>query len=180
MTAKQPLSLSVTLTVTLPDEAATLDFGATLARALQEPDAPRLILLSGPLGAGKTCLTRGLVAALPGGAQAEVASPSFSLCNLYPTRPPTAHVDLYRAGLAANSAPNATPSLALSDEVLELADSNETLVIIEWAEFFPPAYLPEARLELKWFDTAVGRLVRLSWRGPKAQPDSSFWRRLNE
>ncbi len=177
MTEKQPFSLAITLTAALPDEAATLDFGATLARALLEPDAPRLVLLSGPLGAGKTCLTRGLIAGLPGGDQAEVASPSFSLCNLYPTHPPVAHVDLYRTGLAANSAPAA--DLALSDEVLELVDAGETLVIIEWAEFFPPDCLPEARLELKWFDTAVGRLVRLSWSGPKARPDSSFWRCLN-
>ena len=52
--------------------------------------------MEGELGAGKTTLVRGLVEALPGGQDAEVASPSFNLVNLYPTQPETAHVDLYR------------------------------------------------------------------------------------
>ncbi len=58
----------------------------------------RALYLRGTLGSGKTTLTRGLVAALPGGEDAEVASPSFTLCNIYPTRPALLHADLYRMG----------------------------------------------------------------------------------
>ena len=161
---------SLARTVDLPDEAATLRLGANLARFLRKSGAPRLVLLSGPLGAGKTCLVRGLAAALPGGEEAEVASPSFSLCNLYPTCPPVAHVDLYRTGIALpESAPEAGSRLILSDEVLELVDSGETLVIVEWAEYFPAACLPETRLEVKWLNAPVGRHVRLTLHGAAAE-----------
>jgi tRNA threonylcarbamoyladenosine biosynthesis protein TsaE len=55
-----------------------------------------VVLLRGDLGSGKTTFVRGLVAALPGGEEAEVASPSFNLVNVYPTRPEVVHMDLYR------------------------------------------------------------------------------------
>jgi len=65
--------------------------GAALARRL-EPGA--LVLLSGPLGAGKTTLVRGLLRAL--GWDAPVRSPTFNLMQTFPTDPPVLHVDLYR------------------------------------------------------------------------------------
>ena len=54
-----------------------------------------MITLSGPLGAGKTTLVRGLLAAL--GHEGEVPSPSFAIVQPYETLdPPVWHVDLYR------------------------------------------------------------------------------------
>ena len=76
------------------------------------------LLLRGPLGSGKTTLTRALVEALPGGDQAEVASPSFTLCNYYPTTPPVMHCDLYRS-------PGSLP-----DEIAEGLDKPEIFSIL--------------------------------------------------
>jgi tRNA threonylcarbamoyladenosine biosynthesis protein TsaE len=149
----------------LPDEAATLNLGKKLARLLLEPDAPRLVLLSGPLASGKTCLVHGLVAALPGGRLAEVTSPTFSLCNLYPTQPPVAHVDLYRAGLTMEPQTDAGAWLPLNDEVLELVDMGESLIIVEWAEFFPGTCLPEKYLSLTWQEVPAGRQVQANATG---------------
>lgn len=99
--------------------------------------AVRLVLLSGPLGSGKTTLVRALVSALPGGEQAEVSSPSFTLCNSYPTRPPVLHCDLYRAGGAP-------------DELLEALDSGEALVVVEWGEYLAPQDLPPEYLDIRF------------------------------
>ena len=149
----------------LLNEAATLRLGEHLALCLCEPDSPRFVLLFGPLGAGKTCLVRGLVSRLPGGDVAEVASPSFSLCNLYPTIPPVAHVDLYRTGMAMKCLPNDVSCLPLTDEVLELVDNNERLVIVEWGEFYPTDCMPEKRLDVVWQQREVSRQVELTLHG---------------
>ena len=76
----------------LADEAATRAVGARLAKVLRRGD---VVLLDGPLGAGKTSLVRGLLAAL--GHHGDVPSPSFALVQPYDSlTPPLWHVDLYR------------------------------------------------------------------------------------
>lgn len=78
----------------LPDEAATLQFGAKLAELVRAGD---VITLSGNLGAGKTTLARGLLSAL--GLAGEAPSPTFAIVQTYgppETRTPVAHIDLYR------------------------------------------------------------------------------------
>ncbi len=76
----------------LADEAATRAIGATLAPLLKIGD---VILLDGPLGAGKTTLVRGLIEAL--GHDGEVPSPTFAIVQPYDDLPlPLWHVDLYR------------------------------------------------------------------------------------
>jgi tRNA threonylcarbamoyl adenosine modification protein YjeE len=80
----------------LADAAATEALGARLAKVLQPGD---LVLLEGPLGAGKTTLVRGLVAAL-GGDPLEVCSPTFVLLESYAVWGGAIvrvhHADLYR------------------------------------------------------------------------------------
>ncbi len=74
-------------------EEETRVFGARLARSLVGGE---LIGLSGELGAGKTCLVRGLAEGL-GIAPHKVRSPTFTLVNEYSGgRLPLYHVDLYR------------------------------------------------------------------------------------
>src|SRR5436853_7353730 len=68
--------------------AETIEFGRQLARTLQPVD---VVALSGDLGAGKTCLIKGIAAGL--GVTQEVTSPTFTLIHEYP---PLVHVDLYR------------------------------------------------------------------------------------
>ncbi len=53
-----------------------------------------VVLLEGPLGAGKTTFARGVLKAL--GWSGEVRSPTFNLLQIYETDPPVAHADLYR------------------------------------------------------------------------------------
>ena len=76
----------------LNTDADTCAAGAALAPLLRAGD---VILLDGPLGAGKTTLVRGLLAAL--GHVGEVPSPSFAIVQPYDDLPlPLWHVDLYR------------------------------------------------------------------------------------
>ena len=76
----------------LSDEAATHAAGAALAATLRPGDT---VLLDGPLGAGKTTLVRGLLAAV--GHEGEVPSPSFAIVQPYEALAlPLWHVDLYR------------------------------------------------------------------------------------
>ena len=124
----------MTHAIVLADADATSRAGAALARHVEGGDA---IALIGDLGAGKTTLVAGLVAALGGGA---AASPTFSLVNEYPEgRLRVWHVDLYRLERAAE-----LPELGLDDVI----GDRRGIVIIEWADKFdvmPPDHL---RIEL--------------------------------
>jgi tRNA threonylcarbamoyladenosine biosynthesis protein TsaE len=110
------------LDLPLADLAATRRLGERLAAALGPGD---LVVLSGPLGAGKTSLTQGLAAAL--GVQGTVTSPTFVLARRHRGPVPLLHVDAYRlrdAGVRA---------LDLAD--LDLEDAlEEGVVAVEWGE----------------------------------------------
>jgi tRNA threonylcarbamoyladenosine biosynthesis protein TsaE len=83
----------------LQSPEATLAFGARLAAGMQVGD---VIALSGALGAGKTLLTKGILAGL--GYRGDVPSPSYPIVVPYDppvVRLPLTHVDLYRIDDAA-------------------------------------------------------------------------------
>ncbi len=128
----------------LPDTEATLEFGRVLAALLGGEEAPRAVLLQGDLGSGKTTLVRGLVVALPGGGEAEVASPSFTILNMYPTKPPVVHADLFRCPQGAG----------VPEELEEALDpcaqtpGQAPLVFVEWPEHLPEACVPPKRLDI--------------------------------
>ncbi|MUM78402.1 tRNA (adenosine(37)-N6)-threonylcarbamoyltransferase complex ATPase subunit type 1 TsaE [Pseudodesulfovibrio sp. F-1] len=142
----------------LADAAATLALGRALAKALTRESLPPALLLQGDLGAGKTTLVRGLVGSLPGSDQAEVSSPSFNICNLYPTTPPVAHCDLYRL-----------EGMGPDDALLELLEDRTMLVVIEWAQFLDRKLWPDEALELSWFPTSAGRGLIIRTRGRTAR-----------
>lgn len=105
----------------LADLDATLRLGAHLAEAARPGD---VIALSGPLGAGKTSIARGLLAAL--GLEEEAPSPSFAIVQPYEPpelRFPVLHVDLYRI-----EDPQEAEELGLDEA---RADS---LLLVEWPE----------------------------------------------
>lgn len=107
--------------IVLADEAATLALGAALARVARPGD---VIALSGDLGAGKTTLARGLLAAL--GLAGEAPSPTFAIVQPYDppeTRFPVAHVDLYRI-----DDPGEVGELGLDDLL------RDSLLLVEWPE----------------------------------------------
>lgn len=120
----------------LEDPAATEAFGAKLAAHVKAGD---VIALTGTLGAGKTSLARGLLAAL--GLVGEAPSPSFAIVQPYAppeVRLPVLHVDLYRI-----DDPDEIVELALDDA------RNDSVLIVEWPERAGPDYWPDAlRLDL--------------------------------
>jgi len=97
--------------------------GAALAGLLRAGD---VVLLVGSLGAGKTTLVQGLVAALGGDKPA--TSPTFTLAHTYRTTPPVTHVDLWRLERLAE-----VVDLAL-EEVLD----DGGVVVAEWGEAAEP------------------------------------------
>ncbi|MEO8374192.1 MAG: tRNA (adenosine(37)-N6)-threonylcarbamoyltransferase complex ATPase subunit type 1 TsaE [Sphingomonas bacterium] len=110
--------------IALADLTATEALGARLAAASVPGD---VITLAGPLGAGKTSIARGLLAAL--GLAGEAPSPSFAIVQPYAppeVRIPVLHVDLYRI-----EDPDEIEELGLDEG---LADS---LLIVEWPERAP-------------------------------------------
>lgn len=110
------------LELPLADLAATRRLGERLAAALRPGD---LVVLSGPLGAGKTSLTQGLAVGL--GVQGTVTSPTFVLARRHRGPVPLLHVDAYRLRDAGARA------LDLAD--LDLEDAlDEGVVVVEWGE----------------------------------------------
>ena len=119
---------------------------AALAAALAPHIAGQVIFLMGTLGSGKTTFVRHLVSQLPGGEHAEVASPSFTLCNIYPTNPEVMHYDLYRLPPGGYD-----ESLEEAVELIENPSARRSRsLLIEWAENMPEILIPENRLEIYW------------------------------
>ena len=117
MSADQP-------TLRLPEPADTLEFGRRLGALLQPGD---LVLLAGPLGAGKTVLAKGIAEGL--GVLGRVSSPTFVIAREHRPAPggrgvPLVHVDAYRLG-------GHLDELDDLDLDTELVDA---VVVIEWGE----------------------------------------------
>lgn len=142
--------------VALPDIASTERLGRVMAEVLTASGLSQLILLQGDLGAGKTTLSRFLVEALPGGTAAEVSSPSFTLCNIYPTRPEVWHYDLYRLEEPNSGLP---PDEALLEALeyfgaeasspLAYNKDNPILMLVEWPERLDAKFLPQSYIHCR-------------------------------
>jgi tRNA threonylcarbamoyladenosine biosynthesis protein TsaE len=96
-----------------------------------------VITLIGELGAGKTCLVRGVANGV-GLSTEEVTSPTFTVIQEYDSQPPIAHVDLYRLEHSAE----------IEDIGLSAYFDTGHVVIIEWADRMAPTQIPEDRLAL--------------------------------
>jgi len=117
--------------VRLDDPQATEAFGAKLAALVRPGD---VITLQGTLGAGKTSIARGLLAAL--GLVGEAPSPSFAIVQPYAppeVRIPVLHVDLYRIDDSGE-----IEELGLDDA------ERDSLLIVEWPERAGAGYWPHA------------------------------------
>lgn len=140
--------------VSLPSPADTFDFGRRLALLLRPGD---LLVLSGPLGAGKTALAQGIGAGL--GVPGRVVSPTFVIARVHQGgRVPLVHVDAYRLG-----------SLAEVDDLdldVELADS---VTVIEWGAGLVEQ-LTEARLRIE-----ISRQPDSEAREARLTPEGGDW-----
>jgi tRNA threonylcarbamoyladenosine biosynthesis protein TsaE len=111
--------------ITTHSAEETIAFGHTLKELLTPP---KLVLLRGDLGAGKTTLVKGIAAAFEAAAEEDVTSPTFTLVHEY--RGPRAnlyHIDLYRI-----DTPRGLETLGLDD-----LRSDNSILLIEWGEKFP-------------------------------------------
>jgi tRNA threonylcarbamoyladenosine biosynthesis protein TsaE len=136
-----PGELAVPVPQPLPDLAATQALGARLASGVRAGD---LLLLSGPLGAGKTSLTQGLAGVL--GVRGQVTSPTFVLARVHRGPVPLVHVDAYRLREAGSR-------LDLDDLDLDAA-LEDAVTVVEWGEGLAER-LTDAWLEVR-LDRAVG------------------------
>ncbi|MDR2745790.1 MAG: tRNA (adenosine(37)-N6)-threonylcarbamoyltransferase complex ATPase subunit type 1 TsaE [Desulfovibrio sp.] len=127
------------------------------AQRLPRHRSVRALLLRGPLGSGKTTFACFLALALPGGDAAETGSPSFTLCNRYPTTPLMLHGDLYRC-------PASPP-----EELTEALQDADTLTVLEWAEFLPKTELPEEFLDILFTPCENMRLLTVTAAGRDAK-----------
>ena len=127
----------------------TKALGQLLARELP---TGAILLLSGPLGAGKTSLVQGLAEGL--GISEAITSPTFALAQHYPQgKPQLVHLDLYRL-----EQPAAADELFLQEE--EEARANGALMAVEWPERLELALTEAWHLELRHQDE--GRLAQLT------------------
>lgn len=124
-----------------------LNLGRRIAEHVQIGD---VIALEGGLGAGKTTLARGVLAAL--GLEEEAPSPSFAIVQPYDlpdVRLPVAHVDLYRL-----DGPEDTEELALGEYLMD------SLLIVEWPDRLGTGLWPHTlRLTVEVVDEDARRLT---------------------
>lgn len=119
--------------ISLPTEADTLALGAAIA---QHSNSGDVITLSGSLGAGKTVLARGFIRHHLG-ARADVASPTFTLVQVYDAASPEIwHFDLYRI-----EHPDEVQELGLEDAI------TTGISLIEWPDR-AGGWLPRDRLDI--------------------------------
>ncbi len=119
--------------IPLPAPADTEALGERLAADLRAGD---LVVLAGPLGAGKTVLVRGLARGL--GVTGAVTSPTFVIAREHRPGPdgagvPLVHVDAYRLGLAERGGGAADVAAELDDLDLD-TDLDRAVVVVEWGE----------------------------------------------
>ncbi len=138
----------------LADAAATRRLGRELAELLLAGE-PRLLLLQGDLGAGKTCLVQGLAQGL--GIVEPITSPTFALAQHYEGRRDDrathlVHLDLYRLERAESA-----DELFAQEE--EEAHSLEAVLAVEWPGRLSGEPGPAWRVELR--PEGEGRLALL-------------------
>jgi tRNA threonylcarbamoyladenosine biosynthesis protein TsaE len=108
--------------IRLATVADTQTFGKRLAGVLRAGD---LLLLTGPLGAGKTALAQGIGAGL--GVRGAVTSPTFVIARVHPGALPLVHADAYRLGTAVD------PRAEIDDLDLD-ASADDAVTVVEWGE----------------------------------------------
>lgn len=144
-------------TAELPTAADTAALGARLARELRAGD---VVVLSGPLGAGKTVLAKGIAEAME--VEGPVTSPTFVLARVHRARRAGAaamvHVDMYRL--------LDSPGVDLLAELDSLdldTDLEDAVVVVEWGEGVVER-LAERHLEIRLERASDSEVRTAMWR----------------
>lgn len=139
----------MTREITTHSAEETIALGRTLTELLEPP---KLVLLRGDLGAGKTTLVKGIAAGFEAADEEDVTSPTFTLVHEY--RGPRAnlyHIDLYRIDTQRE-----LETLGLDD-----LRSDGSILLIEWGEKFP-RFVRERDVEISLErDGENGRRIRI-------------------
>jgi tRNA threonylcarbamoyladenosine biosynthesis protein TsaE len=143
--------------IDVPTAQDMRDLGESLARILRPGD---LVVLDGPLGAGKTTLAQGIGSGL--GVRGDVTSPTFVIARVHPSLaggPPLVHADAYRIGGA----------LEIDDLDLD-ASVADSVTIVEWGRGLVEGLAPD-RLDIE-ISRTVGpesevRQVRITTQGQR-------------
>jgi tRNA threonylcarbamoyladenosine biosynthesis protein TsaE len=130
----------------------TLELGELIAELLA---APKLVVLRGDLGMGKTTLVRGIAVALGANAD-EVTSPTFTLVHEYRGRKVRLiHLDLYRLE---------TERELEGIGLWEMADAPDALVMVEWGDRFASVMeRADAEIAITQGDVENERLLLVRW-----------------
>ena len=144
-------------TATLPTVEDTIALGERFGRELRAGD---VVVLSGPLGAGKTALTKGIARGMD--VEGPVTSPTFVLARVHRARkaggPALVHVDVYR--LLDHSGADLLAELDSLDLDTDLDDA---VAVVEWGEGLAE------RLSERHLDVALDRL-------PDSDVRTAVWR----
>ncbi len=132
MTGREPVKynhkgkdiMTETVRIMSHSPAETIAIGCGLGKLLQPGD---ILCLAGGLGAGKTCLARGVAMGL-GADEARVSSPTFVLAQEYRGRIPMYHLDLYRLRSAEE----------VEDAGLDEYIGLDGVAVIEWPDVYGP------------------------------------------
>ncbi len=132
----------------LPDDTATQDLGRRLAGKAKPGD---VLLLEGPLGAGKSTLARAFIRALMRDERLTVPSPTFTLVQSYTTPEGTEiwHYDLWRLDGPAGL------------EELGWDEAQAGIVLVEWPDRLGPL-APRHALRLTLSHDGAGRMIDMS------------------
>ena len=137
--------------ITIATPEAMHQLGLQISAQLRAGD---LVLVNGPLGAGKTVLTQGIGAGL---GITGITSPTFVISRVHKAAVPFIHVDAYRLVDSEN------PNLYLDDLDLDISNS---ITVIEWGGA-ESARLSEDRLEISIDRSSDERTVEIKAVGPR-------------
>lgn len=148
------------ISLSLPDEAATLDLGAKLSKLLKPG---WVVYLRGDLGAGKTTLVRGLLRAL--GYEGRVKSPTYTLIESYDlSRFVLQHYDLYRM-----IDPREWLDAGFRDDC-----NASTLCMVEWPEK-AKGLLPRPDMDIRLEVAGEGRMARIEALSAQGRKEMQAW-----
>lgn len=142
--------------VVLRTQADTIAFGESVGRALTAGD---VVVLNGPLGAGKTVLTKGIAQGM--NVEGPITSPSYVLARVHRAKsgdaPALVHVDMYRL------LEHGTVDLLGELDSLDLdTDLDDSVVVVEWGEGLAER-LSEHHLDIRLERSADSDERSISW-----------------